>query len=353
MKQIVRYQQNHKRVSTRKVPTPIKKRSNNRTYSKRISTAQKVSLSKITLSVLVLSVLLVSVASYLVWHIVPGFLIRKGDVTYVIYSSSNETSPVTWWLIITRGLYRPTQVFQMTLQAGDTLQSGLVPDLTVEAILPLLASQEDNPEEVLLSQALGVLVDEAEQSQRLINSEEELIAFVYNQAWSAIKSSQWNSPWIQLALGLRNADSTRKTTIDTTIELVERVDLALMGDFSMCPVALLNTTDRNGLAGRYAALIEQSGGHVIRTDGSAAYDSVQSVTLGDADSSKQGTQLHVSKAAADDCSIASERLLEHFPNSELVVDELLPNRFRSKLVLVLGSDLLESGIFTASDQYLQ
>lgn len=312
------------------------------------------------ISFVTLCILLMLIMAGIVWQSLPSFLVPNEDSTTLVYFPAplfvTKESPSiagpgsSMWLIVTRGSHRQTAVIQLPLTASDQLQSGMVPNLPAGAFVERLQRTPVNDQPQLVSQALGVVVDQVLSSSVPLTSEEILVEQIATQAWQEMVNHHWSGPWIKLFIAMKNADTAILGSPSKLSTILDRIDIALMGDFASCPIAILNATKQNGLASNFATLVEQSGGQVVRTDGATTYASFVSTSDSEASST---TKLFVETGVEQPCSQLERRLSQQLPILTIVTNDQLPQRLRSKAVLVLGEQVIQEGIFTASDQYPQ
>lgn len=107
-----------------------------------------------------------------------------------------------------------------------------------------------------------------------------------------------------------------------------KIQLKAGAQFTQCPVGVINTTNTSGLAGRYSAIVEQTGFPVVR--------------LSD-NQDKSPVTLIVFEPSRPECQIEAERLTALFdPAPQLRADADLVKRHRAEIVILVGQDATAS-----------
>ncbi len=222
------------------------------------------------------------------------------------------------------------------------LSSGIFPDVPMQAWAKLNNTPADT------SQALGVAVDVVIEAPEAFTQRAQILSYARKLAWAEIRAGQFTSSWVILAASLQNGTVVELESAEALPTVLDRNDVAVMGDATGCQIAILNNTSQNGLAAAVGQVVEQSGGHVIRLESASAL-------LLDALRDESDTEIRLLQRPdkKEGCDQAATRISSMFSQVTQTEDESVANRLRADLVLVVGEEIKQEALFvTASEQYL-
>lgn len=198
-----------------------------------------------------------------------------------------------------------------------------------QAMYPLLVLEEKEPSyrRSTMSLSVGTLLDEiwtVSVSELSVQSRGGLLR--------ALTQSFWQNDHIplgeRLAFLALAADRRTEVVVRSPVRELPAPELADMsgGAHSLCTVALINTTQLSGLAGRIAHLLESEGFRVVRTVSDSTQKEVTTVVTGD--------------ELSPDCRNVQGKLELLVPGkTEHQHDQAETLRNRADLVVQLGTDL--------------
>lgn len=303
---------------------------------------------------------LAGVAVFILWRLSPNLVAPPSDTIIAIWSprplwqEGSLTEPIQLWLLVLRPVGRTNLQIPIAL-TSSAIGSGMLPETQTTDLFAYWHSLQDDP--VLLaqvvSQSLGVLVDEVLLVDTPIATAEELQVVALNQAAQYVAHSAWQSIWLDVAVALQKSEQIAPLSPASLPRIIDTRDVAVLGEFGMCSIAVINSTAVNGLAAAYGALFEQSGGSVIRLDGTT------SITAGMLDDSflqisetAQSNNLLIFRPGKEDsCSVVGSRVRKVSPELTVVEDQTqLTERLRADVVLILGESAAATGIWQLKQQ---
>lgn len=294
---------------------------------------------------------LVSVSLLMALKALPTWVLPDDDNVFIILPEINNNQPQddqNFWVIVNRPTHRTSLLIVAPFNQDTFLTTGVFPDLQFKDWLAHGQDSVGSYTPSTASQALGLAVDWVAQVPSSVQNRNELLQFVRQQALVALRTGEWDSQWIVLAASMQEGNLVTLTDLDSLPRTLDRADVSLMGGFNACQIAILNATNKNGLAAAIGQVIEQSGGHIIRLDGTTA---LTLDALRDESDAKVHILIQPEKSAV--CQPAQQKLSNLFAAVSLEEDNRIPTRLRADLVLVVGEDVLLEPLFTAAEQYLQ
>lgn len=271
----------------------------------------------------------------------PSWVLPEGDSIFVLVPA--DTSQATQiWIVVNRPAHRGSLLIRVPYSSDAPLGSGIFSDLPMQAWLNLDNTTSDT------SQALGITVDEVMTTPADISGKRSLVNYARQQAWADVREGKFTTSLVVLAASAQNGTVAELDNLQSLPRMLDRNDVALLGDFNTCHFAVLNDTKQNGLASAVGEVLEQSGGQVIRLESSSA------LTL-DSLRSEEDTsiQILVRPSKQEECALATKRAAGLFNATKIEESENVANRLRADVVLVLGEDINNQALFvTASEQYL-
>lgn len=271
----------------------------------------------------------------------PSWVLPESDSVYVLlpHDYSREGA---FWLIVNRPAHRGSLLIKVPYSPNAPLSTGIFPTVPMQTWAHLANGPADT------SQALGVTVDEVVELPATLEERSELLSLARAHAWEDVRAGQFASTWLVLAASVQNGTVVTLDSIEALPTVLDRNDVAMLGDINACHIAVLNDTQQNGLAAAVGQVIEQSGGQVIRLESATALtlDSLR-------DENDTRIQLLIRPEKKSDCANARNRVTRMFSQTVPQENEAIPNRLRADLVLVLGEEIQDEALFaTASEQYL-
>ena len=201
-----------------------------------------------------------------------------------------------------------------------------------QAVYPLLELENKDHSYIrsTMSLSTGMLLDElwVVNTDRLqINSQARLKQFLVTNLWRNWQVSLADKlAWLALAADHRTEFTLRQNVTELPDQRF------LVKDFAqaepLCTIALVNTTDMNGLAGRIAQLLESHNFRVVRTVSN--------------DTTAEQTTAITQAEVSEDCQLVLDKVTSLVPGPvKQQVDEDEALRQRADLVVQLGTDLVQ------------